>query len=35
MAKTYEPEDLIKRIFMLVTAGISIQIAVIVVVIFL
>jgi len=35
MAKAYEPEDLIKRVFMLVAAGIAVQIAVIVVIIFL
>ena len=35
MAKAYEPEDLLRRVFILVAGGISIQIAVIVMIIFL
>lgn len=33
MAKEYEPEALVKRIFMLAVAGIALQIAVILVII--
>lgn len=35
MAKAYEPDDLATRVFTLVTAGIALQIAVIVMIIFL
>lgn len=35
MAKAYEPEDLVKRVFMLVVGGMSIQIAVIIMIIYL
>lgn len=35
MAKAYEPEDLVKRVFFLVMAGIGLQIAAFVVIGFL